>query len=278
VIYSQPLQRALMFDIYQPSSAPPVGDRYPAILAIHGGGWRSYDKGGVFVPHHSYLANQGYVVFDMQYRFSSEAKWPAQLQDVQCALRWIRRHADQYAVDVERVGILGRSAGGHMGLLAAYLGNESRIPSTCEDDQDASVQAIAALYPPTDLRLWQSLPGGALYELIGGQTNDSPKAYAEASPVEYVRDNLPPTLLLQGGMDELVTPAHTELLHNLLRGTNTPSALLRIPWGRHVFDGLLAGLSAQIAQYYIDRFFALYLYQRSAKNIDNVPELPGVPY
>jgi acetyl esterase/lipase len=276
VFYSQPGLRPLKLDIYQPTEPPVIGKQYPAIITVHGGAWRSYDKGGVFVPHHSHLASQGYVVFDIQYRFSGEAVWPAQLQDLQCAIRWVRAHAHEYNIDPKRIALLGRSSGGHTALMAAYRPNDAKIGKTCYEDEDASVSAVVAYYPPTDVRLWQSIPGGAVYELLGGQIEDLPKAYADASPVEFVRDGLPPTMLIQGYMDELVQPVHVELLNNLLRGTNTPSVLLRVPWGRHVFDAVLSGMGAQLAQYHVDRFLAWNLYRHIEAETQEI--FPGVPY
>lgn len=279
VVYAQPGLRALKFDIYQPQNPPPVGDTYPAVITIHGGAWRSYDKGGVFVPHHAHLARQGYVVFDMQYRFSNEAKFPAQIQDVQCAVRWVRRRAAAYRIDPARLALLGRSSGGHMALLAAYRANDAQLAVGNEDEAvDSRVSAVVAVYAPTDLRLWRSVPGGALVELMGGTTDQMPQAYTDASPVTFVRDDLPPTLLVQGYMDELVMPQHAELLHNLLRGTNTPTALLRIPWSRHVFDALMSGLGAQLAQYYVDRFLAWTLYRETLFQRYATREFPGVPW
>jgi acetyl esterase/lipase len=275
VVYTQPGLRPLKLDIYQPDAPPPIGKQYPAVVVIHGGAWRSYDKGGVFVPHHSYLANQGYIVFDIQYRFSGEAIWPAQLQDVQCAIRWVKARAKQFNIDPRRMALLGRSSGGHMALMAAYRANDPKIGKICEDEQDSSVAAVVAIYPPTDLRIWQSVPGSAVVDLLGGLTSEVPEAYADASPIEFVRNGLPPTLLVQGYMDELVNPIHVELLHNLLRGTDTPSVLLRIPWGRHVFDAVMSGLGAQLSQYNIDRFLAWCLY-RGIK--DDTADLAGVPY
>lgn len=261
VVYAQPGLRPLKLDIYQPQIPPAVGTVYPAVVSVHGGAWRSYDKGGVFVPHHSYLASQGYVVFDIQYRFSQEALWPAQLEDVQCALRWVKAHARDYNIDPQRIALFGRSSGGHMSLMAAYRSNDPSVQKTCAAEEDSSVAAVIAVYPPTDLRLWQSIPGGAIYELLGDQIDNIPQTYADASPVEFVRDGLPPTLLVQGYMDELVMPVHAELLNNLLRGTKTPVVLLRVPWGRHVFDALPSGMGAQLVQYYIDRFLAWSFYK-----------------
>ena len=123
VPYSHPGIRSLKLDIYQPEIPPGVGSRYPAILALHPGSWQAGDKGQWFAPHHRYLASQGYVVFDVQYRLSQEAIWPAQLEDVRCAMQWIQAHADTYQVDIDRVALLGRSAGAQLALRAAYDAN-----------------------------------------------------------------------------------------------------------------------------------------------------------
>ncbi|RMF80615.1 MAG: alpha/beta hydrolase [Chloroflexi bacterium] len=263
ITYSMPGNRPLKLDVYHPKVAPAVGDRYPAIVCVHGGSWASGDKNDAFTVHHRYLASQGYVVFAVQYRLSGEAIWPAQMEDVQCAVRWVKHHADQYDVDAQRVALFGRSAGGHIALMAAYRACDPAVKKTCLPDVDANVQSVVAIYPPTDLRLWRSVSWSAVTALMGGLTHEKPQAYADASPVEFVRDGLPPTLLVQGYMDELVFPAHAESLKNRLWCTDTPVVMLRSPWSRHGFDGSLSGLGAQIAQYSIDRFLAWSLYGES---------------
>ena len=120
VVYASTPQRPLMLDIYRPHIHPARGDRYPAVIAIHGGAWRFGDKGEVFAPHHRYLASLGYVVFDIQYRLSHECKWPHMLDDVCAAVDWVQHYAAAYQIDPTRVALLGRSAGGHLALLAAY--------------------------------------------------------------------------------------------------------------------------------------------------------------
>jgi acetyl esterase/lipase len=252
VVYAQPGERALKLDVYQPAAPPAVGTLYPALIVIHGGSWRAGDKGGLWAKHSRYLAAQGYVVFDIQYRLSHEARWPAQLDDVRGAVRWVKEHADAYNIDPERIAIYGRSAGGHLGLSAAYRAHEV--------EDDTSVRAVVAIYPPTDLRLWGALPDSPLTWLLGGMTTEVPEVYADASPVEFCRDALPTTLIVQGDKDNLVYPAHGERLMEGLRCTNTRAVMLRVPWARHGFDALMAGIGAQIAQYHIDRFLAYSLY------------------
>jgi acetyl esterase/lipase len=260
VIYRETLSRPLKLDVYQPLVEPAVGDRYPAIVVVHGGSWQGGDKKNIFAMHCRYLAHQGYVVFAIQYRFSSEARWPAQLEDLHAAIRWVKNCAQDYRVDPGRVALLGRSSGGHLALLAAY-----RPDTSPENSVDTSVRAVVAMYPPTDLRLWPSMPDSALTDFLGGSTREIPHMYADASPIEFVSDNLPPTLILQGYMDNLVYPAHAEALGNRLAATNTPAAVLRVPWGRHGFDAMMSGLGAQLSQYHMDRFLAWSLYREAAE-------------
>ncbi|MBC8100947.1 MAG: alpha/beta hydrolase, partial [Armatimonadetes bacterium] len=120
IAFAERETRALKLDVYHPNVPPAVGERYPVVLALHGGGWSKGDKREYFARHHRHLAAMGYVVVDAQYRFSQEARWAAQLDDVRAALRWLRQHADQYNLDPAQTVLLGRSAGGHLALQAAY--------------------------------------------------------------------------------------------------------------------------------------------------------------
>ncbi len=243
IVYAQPGIRALKLDVYQPQLPPAVGELYPVIIALHSGGWRGGDKGGWFATHHRYLCSQGYVVVDAQYRLSQEARWPATLDDVRTVLDWVREQATAYQIDTNRIALMGRSAGGQLALCAAY-------------HPDVQVQAVISIYGPTDLRLWNSFIDNDVTELMGGSVAEQPENYQSSSPVTAVRDDLPPTLLIHGMMDELVPAAHPEGLANRLAVTNTPTVYLRIPWARHGFDALLFGLGAQVIQYNIDRFLA----------------------
>jgi acetyl esterase/lipase len=261
VTYITPPERDLRLDVYQPEVAPAVGTLYPAIVVVHGGSWQYLDKGGYFEPHNRYLASQGYVVFDIQYRFSTEAVFPAQLEDVQCAVAWVRANAEQYQVDPSRIALLGRSAGGHLALLAAYRVGDPDLDLSCIPDGDPSVRAVIGIYPPTDLRLYDvSLPNGAISTLLGGTNLELPLQYAAASPTTWARDGLPATLLIIGGMDNVVPTTHGELLNNLLQATNTPVVLLRVPWARHGYDALMSSLGSQVVQPFMDRFLAWSLY------------------
>lgn len=253
VVYQETPQRALKMDIYQPTFPPLIGDAYPAIITIHGGSWQSGDKGSWFIENHRYLASQGYVVFDIQYRFSQEALWPTQLDDVRAAIRWVKAHASIYQLDPTRVALLGRSAGGHLALQAAYRAQA--------ENADTQVAAVIAIYAPSDFRMWRSVLGDVVPKLLGGIHRAIPERYADASVTTHVRNDLPPTLLIHGLQDPLVPKAHAELLANLLQTTNTPCVVLRIPWGEHGFDGSMHGLGSQLIRPDVDRFLAWALYR-----------------
>jgi acetyl esterase/lipase len=225
-------------------------DRYPAILVLHGGGWRHGDKGGLYAPHHRELAAQGYVVFDAQYRLTVKdgERWPAQLDDVRAAIRWVKANADDYNIDPERIVLMGRSAGGHIALEAAYRATGEYA--------DTRVCAVVGYYAPTNLRLTRAEHDERVLMLLGDTSYNIPDVYADASPLDFAGGDSPATLLLHGTMDSLVTPIHTELLVNRLRSCRVPVVALRIPWGRHAFDLARLGMGARMSQRHVDRFLA----------------------
>jgi acetyl esterase/lipase len=248
VPYTEVNGRALTLDIYQPTSEPVLGSQYPAMIVIHGGGWRNGEPGSWFTPHNHYFASQGYVVFDIEYRLSGEAKWPAQFEDVKGAIQWVKDHADVYRIDPARIALLGRSAGAHLALMAGY----------CVE----GIRAIVSLYGPAELRWTDLKPESAIVGLMGGTFEELPDAYQGATPLNLVRDNLPPTLIIEGGLDTIVPYHHGDRLAGQLAFTNTPFALLRVPWSRHGFDAVLAGVGSQLVYHHLDRFLAWSFYRK----------------
>lgn len=241
--------QTLKLDVYHPLVPPIQGECYPAIMVIHGGGWRNGASGGWFAPHNRHFASQGYTVFDIEYRLSGTAKWPAQLEDVQTAIGWVKTHAHDFQIDPLRMALLGRSAGAHLALMAAYCTNE--------------IQAVVSIYGPTEMR-WPNLePGSAILELMGGTFEALPEAYESATPLNFVRDGLPPTLIIEGGMDTIVPYHHGDELVSRLSLTDTPFVLLRVPWSRHGFDAVRFGMGSQLVYYHMDRFLAWSLYRKS---------------
>ncbi len=245
ISYARPHGIPLKLDVYEPMTKPVGGDLYPAIIVIHGGGWENGDKAEYFEPNNRYLANLGFVVFDIQYRLSGTFKWPAQLEDSQAALQWVRDHASEYKVDPKQIALLGRSAGAHIALMTGL-----------RTDAAHPVQAIIAYYAPADLKFAGLTPASQIYNLIGGPLEERPETYHDATPIDWVRDDQPPIFFVEGMMDTIVPPHHGDKLSKKLSMTNTPYVQIRLPWARHGFDAVSFGLGAQLVQYHLDRFLA----------------------
>ncbi len=246
------------------STAEP-GTARPAIVVVHGGAWRGGGKGAAsFIPTSAdhYFATRGYVVYDVEYRLAPEFPYPAALEDVECALGWVRRHAAEDGVDPDRVALLGRSAGAHLALLAAYRAGRDAVPTGCE--APASVRAVVSLYGPTDLRRGYEDPlrpdlidaRGVLRDFLGGAPDVFPERYADATPATWIAAPLPPTLLIHGGADQLVRVDDSRGLAARLRAGGHRASLVELPWSGHGFDAVFQGLGGQLALYAVERFLA----------------------
>ena len=263
VIFSWVDGQALALDIYQPDT--PDATARPAIIVIHGGGWESGDKSD-FPQWDYWLTQQGYAVFDLQYRLAPQPNWQSATGDVKCAIGWVKRHAVEYRVDARRVALLGRSAGGHLALLAGYTAGEAGLPPGCPVE-DTCVQAVIAFYAPVDL-VWdyqnpanlRVLDGPELISrFVGGTPETNAEAYAGASPIAHVNPQTPATLLLQGGRDQLVRTENMERLGQRLKAAQVPYRTVLLPYAQHGFDYNFNGWGSQIAQPVIEDFLQTYL-------------------
>lgn len=257
VLYAAPDGVALRMDVYAPAGAAPPR---PAVIVLHGGAWLGGDKGRYGLGlQNRWLAAQGFVVLEAQYRRG--ARWPAPVSDVKCAIRWVQANAARFGIDPARVALLGREAGGHLALLAAYTPDDERFPPGCfaeagaEPAVDGRVCAVIACGAPVELRLWPADPLGAVARALGGLPEDVPDRYAAASPAAHVRPGLPPTLLIHGQRDRRVPPSHAELLANHLHAAGVVTVVLRVPT-RHGVYGLPLGLVGPMIQHDSDRFLA----------------------
>lgn len=220
--------RKLKLDVYLPAGKAPPGGR-PVVLALHGGGWRRYSK-DEFGPRAAVLARSGYVVVAPNYTLSAprKASWPANFQDVQAAVRWVRNNAARYGIDSGRVAAIGESAGGH---LAELLGARSNRL----DRSGSNLQAVVALAGPSDLITLgrESLQGAGLAasQMLGGSPSQLPRLYRDASPVFQVTPSSAPMLLIHGTNDLLVSPDQSAELDRVLRANGVGSVRLDVPAG-----------------------------------------------
>jgi acetyl esterase/lipase len=225
----------LLLDLYLP--ARPVGP-LPTIVWLHGGAWRAGDR-SLCPDLERYFACRGYAMANIEYRLSGRARFPASLEDVRTATRWLRTNAASYGLDEAAVGLWGSSAGGHLGALAA---------TTAREERDR-LQAVVDGYGPTDLALAdsQSLPGGLVHDapdapetqLLGLRISDADPALLRAcNPVAHVTPAAPPFLILHGTEDRLVPPAQSRLLHDALVAAGVESTLYLIEgFGHGFFNG-----------------------------------------
>jgi acetyl esterase/lipase len=221
----------------------------PVVLVLHGGGWDSgsRDESPAFDQA---IAGLGWVVADMDYRLAPAAPWPASRQDILHALEHLRLNAKRLDVDPEHVVLLGRSAGAHLALDYAY------------GTQDGAVRGVIAFYGPADLRFaWQT--GQAddilhswrlLRQLCGAEPLPQGGCFDEASPYSHVNARTPPTLLLHGRVDALVSVRQSERLAQRLREEGVPHQFVELPWATHAFDWSLRSPGGQAAWYTVERF------------------------
>lgn len=245
--FASPAGQRLAMTIYRPDGAGP----FPTVVQVYGGAWQRGSPGDD--PELArYLAARGYLVAAIDYRHVPQWPWPAAMIDVRSALDWIRSHAAEYSADVSRLVLMGRSAGAHLAMIAAY---EPGAPN---------VRGVISFYGPVDLAdAYRNPPRPDPADIraideafLAGTPDSAPDRYRDASPISYVTRPLPPTLLVYGGRDHVVEARRGRRLHERLRAMGTTSVLLEIPWAEHAFDAVPSGPSAQIALYYTERFLA----------------------
>lgn len=193
----------------------------PAVVFVHGGGWRSGDKrrSSFLTPALNYAAN-GYVTVTVNYRLLSHGPLSNCVEDVKCAVRWLRAHADDYNVDPERIGAYGNSAGAHLvsmlGLCPKSAGLEGDGPW---QDESSNVQAVCASATPTSFlspmnsRVRTSQNNGAQNGVM--QMSDEMKA--KVSPITYVSAEAPPFLLVHEASDRTVNVSQSDQLVEALK-------------------------------------------------------------
>lgn len=240
--YARAGGRNIKLDVIRPAAAPAAGERRPAILQIHGGAWIIGDKREQGLPLLKYLAAHGWVGFNANYRLSPGATWPDHLLDLKQAVRWIREHADEYGVDPGFVAVTGGSAGGHLTAMMALTGGEPEYQPGFAD-VDTSLQAAVPFYgiydftnrlgtAPDELREWILEP-----IVMKRFLADEPEAFHKASPMDLVRSDAPPFLIVHGARDTLAPVEDArEFARRLGDVSDSPVHYLELPGAQHAFD------------------------------------------
>jgi len=239
-----------MLDIYLPDVEKQV---YPAVVVVYGSAWFSNNmKGSVLESLGKPLLNAGFAVVAPNHRSSMDAKFPAQINDIKAAIRFVRANAANYRIDPTFIGITGFSSGGHLAALAGTSGSVRRftVGSSSADIEgsvgpftsfSSSVDAIVDWFGPTDFLVMDSCGSNMAHNpanspessLIGGAIQENKDKCALANPITYVDSNDPPFLILHGDKDPLVPYCQSELLYNALQSAGVQSRFVLVPDGQH---------------------------------------------
>ncbi|MBI4788346.1 MAG: alpha/beta hydrolase [Chloroflexi bacterium] len=238
---------ALKMDIYPPKSLN--GKPAPVVVYVHGGGWRSGDKdSGAGIRDLPELARRGYLVASINYRLAPEHKWPAQIQDVKCAIRYLRANAATYNLDPNRIGAIGGSAGGHLVAMLGVTDKSAGFDVGEYLDQSSRVQAVVDLFGPSDLTASGFIQSQAkLGKEVFGVTSPRDPILAQASPVTYITKDDPPFLILQGDQDTTVPPAQSQELYDRLQAAGVPATLVMVKNAGHSFAPVGGAISPSLA-------------------------------
>jgi len=199
--------RELRIDAFIPASAPQ--QKTPAILIVHGGGWRSGNR-AMHIPLAQRLAAAGYACFTVEYRLSTEALYPAAIYDLKAALRWIRQNAEKFNIDTKKIAALGFSAGGELATFAGVTNELKKFNEKgCSDKFSSKVQAIididgtlSFVHPESGEGKDGKKPSAATY-WFGYSKAENPELWKEASPLTYVGKHSPPILFLNSSVDRM---------------------------------------------------------------------------
>jgi acetyl esterase/lipase len=289
--------RQLLCDIWTPANG--ISSTGVAYMFIHGGAWYLGEKDMGTRTFFRQLCAQGHVVMDIAYRMYPETTMPGIVADIFRALAWLKEHAAGYGASPDKIVVSGGSAGGHLALMAAFAGAEPELVPEELHGRDLSTAGVVSFYGPTDLRgLKKRVDHSGLFnedeekkpkllsgdrEFAGtlhnnkwhqarllrqrvsflGMMGCTREQYAEVSarfsPICYARAGCPPTLLIQGGGDMLVSPEQAIVLQEELEKNRVPVILLLLPQTEHAFDLVLPKFSPAMrsALYDIERFLGV---------------------
>ncbi len=238
--------RKLLVDLYLPRGATKPA---PCIVWIHLGGWRSGSRKNAKADAAKLVAD-GFAVAAVEHRYSSVAKWPAQIHDCKGAVRWLRAHAARYNIDADRIGVFGHSSGGHLAVTLATSGGVAALEGTVGGNLAFSsrVQAAVDFSGPTDLlgparyepatSFASELIGTAIGELKRHRSD--PRWLARialarsVNPAIYASRDDPPLRLAHGNQDQVVPLSQSKLLRNALGAVGNDLTYIEVHYGHHI--------------------------------------------
>ena len=222
-VYAKPASGPLKADVYLPHGEGP----FPGVLVVHGGAWYVGSRAQL-AGVAQMLARQGFTAVAISYRLAPQHKFPAQIEDCQQAVRWMRSDASRLKIDPQRIGGFGYSAGAQ---LVCLLG------TTGDDTSNTRLQAVACGGAPCEFRVLP-LEEQMLSFWLGGTRREKPDQYRLASPAAFVSPDDPPMFFFHGDLDRLVPVASPEVMCQSLRDVGVEAKLYVVPDMGHTFAAM----------------------------------------
>jgi acetyl esterase/lipase len=245
IIYKILQTDTLTFDYY-PSAKE---NSSPVVIVIHGGSWENGDSKQL-PSLNNYLANKGYNIAAMNYRLAPKYRSPAAVEDVKDLINFLKRFHTRLKIDTTNIILFGRSAGAQIALAATY------------SFYDKNIKGAISFYGPADMVWGAQIKGNNLImntdqvyrDYFGGLYNEVPDKFKESSPIEYVNESSPPTLIIHGENDVLVSHQHSEHLHKKLDEAHVKNYFLSLPFETHGCDYNISGPGGQQTTYAVEHF------------------------
>ena len=234
----------LLADVYTPDLPGPLS----AVLMIHGGAWAKGTRRQTAALARR-VARRGYVVVNTTYRLAPAALFPAQVLDVQQAVRWMRANAASLRIDPVRIGAWGYSAGAHLAAMLGALRPGDRLHA-----EDATVAAVVGGGIPADLRKFRG--GTIVPQFLGEKWMQDSVVFRESSPAAYVAAGAPPVFLYHGSWDKLVPPDQAIDYQMALQAAGVPNELYLMHGFGHVTAYLFDGETTRRGADFLDRYLA----------------------
>lgn len=241
IVFAEASGIKLKLDIYRPRDRK-RGDRRPAIVEVHGGGWIAGTRKEQGIALLNHLAAAGWVGFNIEYRRSPIATYPDHVVDVKRAIAWIRENADELGVDPDFIAITGGSAGGHLTALAALTSDQKDLQPGFED-ADTSVAAAVPFYGVYDFTdpdrvQWRYLSKWVIEPLVLKRAlDDDREIFERASPSYACHEQAPPFLIIHGARDSLTSPLDARAFAARLAEVCDNAVFhAELPGAQHAFD------------------------------------------
>ena len=238
VAYLEP-DRPEKADLYLPPTFEP-GKKYPGIVIIHGGGWTGGDKGAARERNiGTTLASHGYVCMSINYALAKAGSptFPQNIQECKRAVRWLRKNAARFQLDVDHVGAIGGSAGGHLTALLAVSGPEVGIDPEDDAEYSCRIQAAVPMYPHC-ASSWEGRVPPQPYPslpMFAKPQAEAPALWDSASPIKQLSKDDPPMLILHGTADKTTPLDQSTRLHEAAKEIGAPCELIIIEDAPHSF-------------------------------------------